>query len=90
VRLDALGAGLVEVALIVPQLCLFLAERLNYADGIDGLLRIAGTLPIGLQVLLKALLHDLEEAAHHQKKNWEDEQEEDGEPPAPQEGKEEP
>jgi hypothetical protein len=60
VRLDALAAGLIEVALIVPQFCLFLAEGLNYADGVDGLLRIAGTLPVGLQVLLKALLHDLE------------------------------
>lgn len=66
-RLYALGAGLVEVAVVVPKLCLFLAESLNYTDGVDGLLRVASTLPIGLQVLFKALLHDLEQAAHHQK-----------------------
>ena len=71
-RLDALGAGLVEVAVVVPQLCLLLAEGLNYADGVNCLLRVAGTLPVGLQVLLEALLHDLEETAHHQEEDWED------------------
>ena len=88
-RLDALGARLVEVAFVVPELCLLLAKGLYHADGVYGLFRVPCTLTVCLQVRLESLLHDLEEAAYHQEKDGEDQQEEDGEPPTPEECKEE-